>query len=63
MRDNLLYFVFNMPGQGKQQVNAVHSSFGWSIIRTLAGHPALSGFEPVMQDEIIADQEERYGRL
>lgn len=52
-----------MPGQGKQQVNAVHSSFGWSIIRILTGHPALSGFVPVMQDEIIADQEERYGRL
>lgn len=33
--------------------NAVHSSFGWSIIRTLTGHPALSGFEPVIQDEII----------
>ena len=52
-----------MPGQGKQQVNAVHSSFGWSIIRILTGHPALFGFVPVMQDEIIADQEERYGRL
>ena len=38
--------------------NAVHSSFGWRIIKTLSCHPALSGFEPVTQDEIIADQEE-----
>ena len=38
--------------------NAVHSSFGWRIIKTLSCHPALSGFEPITQDEIIADQEE-----
>ena len=34
--------------------NAVHSEKGWRIVRTLTGHPALSAFEPVGYEELIA---------
>ncbi|MFG6395166.1 MAG: GNAT family N-acetyltransferase [Lachnospiraceae bacterium] len=33
--------------------NAVHSSYGWRIVKTLTGHPSLKDFNPVSLEEVI----------
>ncbi len=37
--------------------NAVHSRMGWQIVRRLTDHPALAGFEPAADADVLAEGE------